>query len=82
MEQTEYKQIVARLEGLTDAQFDALLETLRHRKDADGVQRLVMARLAERQCCPYCEGGAIVNMASSLDRSDSGAKAAARPSPR
>ena len=35
MEQTEYKQIVARLEGLTDAQFDALLETLRQRKDAD-----------------------------------------------
>ena len=60
MEQTEYKQIVARLEGLTDAQFDALLETLRHRKDADGVQRLVMARLAERQCCPYCEGRTIV----------------------
>ncbi|NMQ21002.1 hypothetical protein E4P82_18485 [Candidatus Competibacter phosphatis] len=59
MEQTEYKQIVARLEGLTDAQFDALLETLRYRKDADGVQRLVMARLAERQCCPYCEGRTI-----------------------
>jgi len=60
VEQTECKQIVARLEGLTDAQFDALLETLRHRKDADDVQRLVMARLAERQCCPYCEGRTIV----------------------
>ena len=60
MEQTEYKQIVARLEGLTDAQFEALLETLRQRKDADGVQRLVMARLAECPCCPHCAGTTMV----------------------
>lgn len=48
MEQGEYKQLVARLEGLTDEQFESLLEMLRQRKDADGVQRLVMARMAER----------------------------------
>lgn len=60
MEQTEYKQIVARLEGLTDEQFEALLETMQQRKDADGVQRLVMARLAERQCCPHCAGTTVV----------------------
>ena len=60
MEQTEYKQIVARLEGLTDEQFEALLETLRQRKDADGVQRLVMARLAECPCCPHCAGTTMV----------------------
>lgn len=59
MEQTEYKQIVARLEGLTDEQFEALLETLRQRKDADGVQRLVMARL-ECPCCPHCASTTIV----------------------
>lgn len=55
MEQAEYKQLVARLEGLTDEQFEDLLATMRQRKDADGVQRLVMARMAERQCCPHCE---------------------------
>jgi transposase-like protein len=55
MEQGEYKQLVARLEGLTDEQFESLLEMLRQRKDADGVQRLVMARMAERKCCPHCE---------------------------
>ncbi|MGB5063217.1 MAG: hypothetical protein WBQ37_05580, partial [Candidatus Competibacter sp.] len=60
MEQAEYKQIVARLEGLTDAQFEALLETMRQRKGADGVQRLVMARMAECQCCPYCAGMTMV----------------------
>lgn len=60
MEQTEYKQIVACLEGLTDEQFEALLETLRQRKDADGVQRLVMARLAECPCCPHCAGTTMV----------------------
>ncbi|MFZ1445732.1 MAG: hypothetical protein WAS49_09710 [Candidatus Dechloromonas phosphoritropha] len=37
MEQGEYKQLVARMEGLTDEQFESLLETLRQRKDADGV---------------------------------------------
>ena len=60
MEQVEYKQMVARLEGLTDEQFDSLLETMRQRKDTDGVQRLVMARMAERKCCPHCESGSIV----------------------
>jgi transposase-like protein len=60
MEQSEYKQMVASLEGLTDEQLDALLETLRQRKDADGVQRLVMARIAERRCCPHCDGSHVV----------------------
>jgi len=60
MEQVEYKQMVARLEGLTDEQFDALLETLRQRKETDGVQRLVMARMAERKCCPHCDGTHVV----------------------
>lgn len=60
MEQAEYKQLVARLEGLTDEQFDALLETMRQRKDADGVQRLIMARMAERKCCPHCQGEKVV----------------------
>ena len=59
MEQAEYKQMVARLEGLTDEQFDALLETMRQRKDADGVQRLVMApqilTLAEALLRPSCD---------------------------
>lgn len=36
MEQTEYKQMVARLENLTDKQFDTLLETMRQRKGTDG----------------------------------------------
>ena len=40
MEQTEYKQLVSRLEGLTDEQFDTLLETMRQRKDADGADGL------------------------------------------
>ncbi|MBN6743080.1 IS1595 family transposase [Acidithiobacillus sp. MC6.1] len=60
MEQAEYKQLVASLEGLTDDQFEALLETLRQRKDADGVQRLVQARMAERRCCPHCESMKVV----------------------
>ena len=60
MEQVEYKQMVARLEGLTDEQFDALLETMRQRKDMDGVKRLVMARMAERKCCPHCDGTKVV----------------------
>ena len=60
MKQTEYKQMVAQLEGLTDEQFDALLETMRQRKDADGVQRLVMAHMGEHRCCPHCEGTHVV----------------------
>lgn len=60
MEQIEYKQMVARLEGLTDEQFETLLETLRQRKETDGVQRLVMARMAERKCCPHCDGTQVV----------------------
>jgi transposase-like protein len=60
MEQIEYKQMVARLDGLTDEQFDALLETMRQRKEADGVQRLVLARMADRKCCPHCDGTHVV----------------------
>jgi transposase-like protein len=60
MEEAEYKQLLASLEGLTDEQFDALLETMRQRKDADGVKRLVMARMAERKCCPHCGGTKVV----------------------
>lgn len=52
--------MVAQLEGLTDEQFDALLETMRQRKEADGVQRLVMARMGERKCCPHCDGTHVV----------------------
>ena len=37
MEQSEYKQKFARLRGLVSGQFDALLETMHHRRDADGV---------------------------------------------
>lgn len=56
MEQAQYKQLVASIEGLTEAQFNELLQTLRERQDADGVQRLIMARLAEQGCCPHCNG--------------------------
>ncbi|MDC0947829.1 IS1595 family transposase [Gammaproteobacteria bacterium] len=55
MEQTRYKHLVASLEGLTDAQLDELLETLQQHHDADGVQRLIMARLAEHGSCPRCQ---------------------------
>jgi transposase-like protein len=65
MEQVEYKQLVDSLEGLTDEQFDALLETMRVRKDTDGVQRLVMARLAEKRACPHCAGVKVVKFGSS-----------------
>lgn len=41
MEQTSYKQLVAQLEGLTEAQVEELAEALRQRKDGHGVQRLV-----------------------------------------
>jgi transposase-like protein len=60
MEQAEYKQLVASLEGLTGEQFDAILNTLQQRKDSDGVQRLIMARMAEKRCCPHCDGYKIV----------------------
>jgi hypothetical protein len=60
MEQSEYKQMVASLEGLTEEQFEALLETMRQRKDADGVQRLVMALMAECRRCPNCDGTTVV----------------------
>lgn len=55
MEQAQYKHLVASLEGLTDAQFDELVQTLRERQDADGVQRLIMARMAQEGCCPRCQ---------------------------
>jgi len=55
MEQARYKQLVASLEGLTQAQMDDLLEALRERRDADGVERLIMARMAQEGCCPRCQ---------------------------
>ncbi len=55
MEQAQYQQLVASLEGLTQAQTDALLQALRERQDADGVQRLIMARMAQEGCCPRCQ---------------------------
>jgi hypothetical protein len=55
MEQAQYQQLLASLEGLTQDQFDALVQTLRERQDADGVQRLIMARLAQEGCCPRCQ---------------------------
>lgn len=55
MEQAQYQQLVASLEGLTDVQFEALLQTLRQRQDADGVQRLIMARMTQEGCCPRCQ---------------------------
>jgi transposase-like protein len=64
MEQVEYKQLVASLEGLTEEQFEALVATLRQRKDTDGVQRLVMARMAESRSCPHCESTKVVKFGS------------------
>ena len=55
MEQARYEQLVASLEGLTQAQFDELIQALRERQDADGVQRLIMARMAQEGCCPRCQ---------------------------
>jgi transposase-like protein len=55
MEQAQYQQMLASLEGLTEAQIDALLQALRERQDADGVQRLIMARMAQEGCCPRCQ---------------------------
>jgi len=55
MEQAQYQQMLASLEGLTEAQIDALLQALRERQDADGVQRLIMARLAQEGCCRRCQ---------------------------
>lgn len=66
MEQVEYKQLVASLEGLTDEQFDSLLETLKVRKDTDGVQRLVQARMAEKKSCPHCESLEVVKFGFSF----------------
>lgn len=37
MEQSEYKQKFARLRGLVNGQFNALLKTMHQRRDADGV---------------------------------------------
>jgi len=55
MEQAQYKQLVASIEGLTQAQLDELRQTLRQRQEADGVQRLLMARMAEQGSCPLCQ---------------------------
>lgn len=55
MEQAQYQQLLASLEGLTQTQIDAVLQALRERRDADGVQRLIMARMAQEGCCPRCQ---------------------------
>jgi len=55
MEQSRYEQLVASLEGLTQEQAEALLQALRERQDADGVQRLITARMAQEGCCPRCQ---------------------------
>lgn len=52
MEQAQYQQIVASLEGLTEAQINALLQALRERQDADGVQRLIMGPPGPRKMLP------------------------------
>ncbi len=33
---------------------------MQQRKEADGVQRLMIARMTERHCCPYCEETQII----------------------
>ena len=55
IEQAQYKQLMASLEGLTEAQIDELRQVLRQRQDADGVQRLIMAPMAEQGSCPRCQ---------------------------
>ena len=60
MEQAQYKQLLASLEGLTDTQFAELLQSMRQRQEADGVQRLLMARLAEQGGCPHCQSSRMV----------------------
>jgi len=55
MEQARYEQLVASLEGLTREQIDKLLQALHERRDADGVQRLILARLAQQGGCPRCQ---------------------------
>ena len=60
MEQTSYKQLVAQLEGLTEAQVEELADALRQRKDGHGVQRLVASRLAEQGGCPHCGSAGVV----------------------
>jgi len=47
IEQAQYKQLMASLEGLTEAQLDELCQVLRQRQEADGVQRLI--KKARRQ---------------------------------
>jgi len=55
MEQAQYKQLMASLEGLTEAQLDELRQVLRQRQELDGVQRLIVARMAEQGSCPHCQ---------------------------
>ena len=59
MEEAEYKQLVAQLEAMTDAQAEELLGRLQARHDADGAQRLLLAHQAERHC-PHCQGEKVV----------------------
>lgn len=60
MENVTYKQLVAQIEGLTDAQVEELAEVLRQRRDMNGVARLVADRMTEQGCCPHCQGQHIV----------------------
>jgi transposase-like protein len=59
MDETAYKQLLAQLEGMTDAQVEELLGRLQARHDTDGTQRLILAHLAE-QHCPHCHGEKVV----------------------
>lgn len=70
MDQAAYKQLLASAEGLTPEQRKAFREILRLRDETDGVQRLVQERMAERRCCPHCEGTQVVKdgMASGSQR--------------
>lgn len=65
MEQDSYKQLLAHLEGLTDAQVAELVATLQARQDGQGVQRLVAARLVEQGGCPHCASPSVVKFGTS-----------------
>jgi transposase-like protein len=66
MEEAEYKQLVASLEGLTDDQVEAVLAALQRRRDGDGVQRQLQKLAAESQRCPHCDSETIVKFGFSF----------------
>jgi transposase-like protein len=55
MEQARYQQLVASLEGLTDAHTDTLLQPLRERQDTDGAQCLITVRMKQEGNCQRCQ---------------------------